>query len=77
MRRLNGHNTKSMARVLAWFAMAGGFLAISPKLRDNIMACFAQANSGLEMYSPYSYIGVAVGVLALAVLFFSKSSPNR
>ena len=77
MQRLNGHNTKSMARAFAWFAMAGGFIAISPKLRDNIMACFAQANAGLEMYSPYSYIGVAVGVLALAVFFFSRSSPNR
>jgi hypothetical protein len=66
-----------MARVFAWFAMAGGFLVISPKLRDTIMAGFAQANSGLEQYSPYSYIGVAVGVLALAVMWFSKSSPNR
>ncbi len=74
---MNRHNTKSMSRVLAWFAMAGGFLAISPKLRDNIMSCFAQANAGLEMYSPYSYIGVAVGVLALAVLFFSKSASHR
>lgn len=66
-----------MTRALAWFAMAGGFLAISPKLRDNIMAGFAQANAGLEMYSPYSYIGVAVGVLALAVLFFSKSGSHK
>jgi hypothetical protein len=66
-----------MARVFAWFAMAGGFLVISPKLRDNIMSCFASANVGLEMYSPYSYIAVAVGVLALAVMWFSKSSPNR
>ena len=57
--------------------MAGGFLAISPKLRDTIMAGCAQANAGLEQYSPYSYIGVAVGILALAVMWLSKSSPNR
>ena len=66
-----------MARALAWFAMAGGFLAISPKLRDTIMTGFAHANAGLELYSPYSYIGVAVGVLTLAVVFFSRSGAHK
>jgi hypothetical protein len=66
-----------MARVIGWFSLGGLFLAISPKMRDTMMTSFVKANSELETYSPYSYIGLIVAVLFMVMVVFHRSSAPR
>jgi len=58
-----------MLRALSLFAMAGGFLVISPSLRGTVMHGFADVVNTLNAYSPYSYV-----FLGLALLFSLLSS---
>jgi hypothetical protein len=52
-----------MARILGVFGFTGGFLMISPDLRQGLLAGIHFADSFLQNYSPYSYLAVAVIVL--------------
>ncbi len=62
-----------MARAFALTGMAGGFLAISPKLRDSLWGGFATVVGGLDQYSPFSYL-ILVGALVVGFLFFLRAS---
>jgi hypothetical protein len=57
--------------------MAGGFLVISPGMRETVTTGFAQAAAELDKYSPYSYAGVALALLGGLMLAFYKSSAPR
>ena len=57
--------------------MTGGFLVISPKLRDSVFEGFSQAATGLEEHGPYSYVGLGVVVLLLLMFIVSKGSAVR
>jgi hypothetical protein len=57
--------------------MAVGFLIISPGLRGTLLNAFAQAAAGLDKYSPYSYAGVALTLLAGLLAAFSRGSAPR
>jgi hypothetical protein len=49
-----------MARALGLFGFTGGFLVISPELRQTLVDL---ANSGMifvQSHSPYSYAGIAL-----------------
>jgi len=59
------------------FAMAGGFLAISPKLRDTVADIFSQASTGIEEHGPYSYVGLGFAVFLGALIYFSRGSAPR
>ena len=51
--------------------LGGGFLMISPKLRQDVTQAFGSVAHHMELYAPYSYIGgVAVLFLALAVSLY-------
>lgn len=55
--------------------MSGGFLLISPKLRDQLLGVCGDFANQVDKYSPYSYVvlGLAlVGGLALTL----NSSPR-
>jgi len=66
-----------MARALGLFGMTGGFLAISPQLRQTL-ADGAMSSLGLvQQYSPYSYIAVVLAVFGgVSAVLVSGSSPR-
>jgi hypothetical protein len=57
--------------------MAAGFLIISPGLRETVLKGFAEAADGLDKYSPYSYVGLALALLCCLVAVFSRASAPR
>ena len=69
--------SKSMVRVIALTAMAGGFLAISPHLRDNVVDGYVGAGHLLEVHSPYSYVGLGLAAAAGLIVFLYKASQPR
>ena len=66
-----------MLRVCSLLGLAGGFLIISPGLRETALGGLAQAAAGLEKYSPYSYAGVAIALLGGLIVTFSKGAAPR
>ncbi len=57
-----------MVRALGIFSMAGGFLLISPNLREGLSLGVLQGVGYLNTYSPYSYVGVGITVLGMLTL---------
>ena len=66
-----------MTRAIGIIVMAGGFLAISPNLRQDAFRRALQTGSFLESHSPYSYLAViAVGV-GMAILLARSVAEKR
>jgi hypothetical protein len=57
--------------------MAGGFVAISPKIREGLFDSYMQAGIGMEAHSPYSYIGLGVAVIIGLMIFLHRASQPR
>jgi hypothetical protein len=66
-----------MLRAFSLLGMTSGFLIISPGLRETLSNAFVQVAAGLDKYSPYSYAGVALGLLAGMLAVLSKGSAPR
>ena len=66
-----------MLRACSLLGLAGGFLIISPALRETLLTGIAQAAAGLDKYSPYSYAGVALALLGGLMVVFWKGSAAR
>lgn len=62
-----------MVRAISIFGMGGGFLMISPRLRMNVIDTFAVVSSALNLYTPYSYIAVAITLFALLTMSLQRS----
>jgi hypothetical protein len=59
------------------FGLGGGFLIISPELRDSVMDVGARGQQLLQANQPYSYVGVgAVVVVALGIYMYRCSQPR-
>jgi hypothetical protein len=58
-------------------AMTGGFLAISPNLRDSLLGGYNQAGLTMDQNSPYSYIALGAAVVGALMVFLYKSSQQR
>ena len=52
-----------MTRFLALFSFTGLFFVISPALRESAMSCINDMASYTSLYSPYSYILLAIFLL--------------
>jgi hypothetical protein len=70
-------NGNIMLRAFSLLGMTGGFLIISPGLRGTVSSGFALAAAGLEKYSPYSYVLVALALLGSLMAAFAKGSAAR
>jgi hypothetical protein len=66
-----------MLRACSLVGLASGFLIISPGLRGTLVNGIAQAATGLDKYSPYSYALVALALLGGLVAAFSKGAAPR
>lgn len=62
-----------MARFISVLGMGGGFLMISPKLREGLGHVMAVFTASMNDYSPFSYIGAAIGIFCLLTLSMHKS----
>lgn len=49
-----------MARVLGLFGFTGGFLVISPQLRQALVDLAGSGATFVQNHSPYSYVGLAL-----------------
>jgi hypothetical protein len=58
-----------MLRAFSMFSLAGVFLAISPRLRDQVYDGIGAGVSAMETHAPYSYI--AGGILLLLTMVYS------
>lgn len=66
-----------MTRVLGLFGFTGGFLVISPALRETLMN-LANTTAGLvHQYSPYSYVGIVLVAFGGVTLTLVSGSSAR
>ena len=65
-----------MIRAGALCGMTGGFLMISPKLRDLILGGFSKVSFQLNEYSPFSYIGLGLAVFAFITVSLYRNAPR-
>ena len=66
-----------MARALGLFGFTGGFLVISPQLRQALVDLASGGVSFVQNHSPYSYVGIAlVAFGGVTVTLVSGSSPR-
>lgn len=56
--------------------MGGGFLLISPKLREGSGHVMDIVSGSMNDYSPFSYIGAAIGIFALLTLMMHRSGKS-
>lgn len=66
-----------MARALSLFGFTGGFLMISPQLRQTLLQSAWTSAGFVQNYSPYSYIGIALVVLGGVALMLASGSAAR
>jgi hypothetical protein len=66
-----------MVRTVSLIAMSGGFLMISPKLRDSLLGGYSQAGSVMDAHSPYSYVVLGVAIIGALLIFLSRASQPR
>ena len=62
-----------MARLIGIFGMGGGFLMLSPKLRELLGHGIDGVAGAMNDYSPFSYIAAAIGIFALLTLSMHKA----
>jgi hypothetical protein len=66
-----------MARALGVFGFTGGFLMISPNLRQIVLDGFGSSLNLVQNYSPFSYVGIVVVVFGLVSLTLVTGSRPR
>ena len=62
-----------MARMIGIFGFGGGFLLLSPNLRELVGHGIDGAAAAMNDYSPFSYVAAAIGIFALLTLFMHKA----
>ena len=65
-----------MIRVMSLLGMTSGFLLISPSLRGSALNVLGRATFFLDLYSPYSYITLALALGAGAIFSLSSAKPR-
>jgi hypothetical protein len=66
-----------MTRALGLFGFTGGFLFLSPQLRQTLMDLAVSSLAFVHDHSPYSYLGIVVVAFGVVtVTLVSGSSPR-
>jgi hypothetical protein len=66
-----------MLRILGTFGLGIIFVAISPALRVSLIDDADRLQRTIVVYSPWSYVAIGVGVLALAMFCLHRASQPR
>jgi hypothetical protein len=64
-------------RILSLSGLAGGFLLISPTLREDLTFYLGAFVGEVDKYSPYSYVGLAFAVIGIFMMSLVRSSAPR
>ena len=66
-----------MARVLGLFGFTGGFLIISPQLRQTLLDAAGSSLAFVQSHSPYSYVGIVLLAFGgITITLVTGSSPR-
>jgi len=65
-----------MVRFLSLLSMTGAFLLISPPLRGTALAGLAKGMFYMEMFTPWSYILLAIMLSVMAVRSLASEKPR-
>jgi hypothetical protein len=66
-----------MLRALSIGGLGAIFLAISPKLREQVNEALGFGVSTMEAYSPYSYAAGIIAILVTMVVSFNRGAQAR
>jgi hypothetical protein len=66
-----------IVRILSLSGLAGGFLLISPTLREDLTYYLGAFVGDLDKYSPYSYVALGFVVIGIFMLSLVRSSAPR
>ena len=66
-----------MLRAASMFGLAGIFLLISSKLRDQIWDAIGIGVATMDFYSPYSYIAGGLAVLSMLLISLYRGAQVR
>ena len=66
-----------MARALGLFGFTGGFLIISPQLRQTLMDAASGSLMFVQNYSPYSYVGIVLLAFGGVTVTLVSGSSSR
>jgi hypothetical protein len=66
-----------MLRVLGTFGLGIIFVAISPALRTSLIDDADKLQRTIIVYSPWSYVGIGLGVLALLMFCLHRAAQPR
>jgi hypothetical protein len=66
-----------MTRILALSGFGGGFLALSPQLRQDTMEAISDQLAMIERHSPYSWVALSVAGLVMFCFYMRRCSEPR
>jgi hypothetical protein len=66
-----------MFRVFGMFGLGIVFLVISPPLRDSVVNTVDSVSKTIQVYSPFSYVGIAFAVLGGLMFCLHKAAQPR
>jgi hypothetical protein len=66
-----------MVRALGMFGLGILFLVISRSLRESVLNGLDSLSKTIQVYSPFSYVGIALGVLCCLMFFLHKAAQPR
>ena len=66
-----------MTRALGLFGFTGGFLVVSPGLRQSLIDAATTSLAFVHSHSPYSYVGLAIVAMGGVTLTLASGSSPR
>ena len=60
-----------------FLGLGGGFLVISPPLRDSLMDAVGHGQQLVEAHEPYSYVGIGAVLLVMFCRYMYRCSQPR
>jgi len=66
-----------MFRALGMFGLGIVFLVISDSLRASVMNGLDSLSKAIQVYSPFSYVGIGLGILAGLMFGLYKAAQPR
>jgi hypothetical protein len=66
-----------MLRALGSCGLGIIFLIISPALRETVMKCIDAISKEIQVYSPFSYFGIAIAILGVLMLCLYHAAQPR
>jgi len=66
-----------MVRGVCLVGLLGGFLAISPNLRDFVVDSYTAFNVTMDANGPYSWVAFGFATFVVMLIYFSRGSAVR